>query len=123
MPSSASAPVSYPLRPSTTMLLRLGYLCLSLFIAASSNAQDSEPVTGDSLALEIQLAAGSNLVSLPLVPDTTAMDVLLDPLPSLVLAKDDMGGHYVPGQEITPLSDWSWDQAYSLRLTAPAVLQ
>jgi hypothetical protein len=126
MPLLSPAPVPFPpaLRSLPTMLRRLGgYACLFLAFATVVRAQDTQPVVGDSLALEIQLAAGSNLVSLPLVPDTTSMDALLAPLPSLVLAKDDMGKHYMPGQEIAPLSEWSWAEAYSIRLAAPAVLQ
>jgi len=118
MPLTVSALASFLFRLPLPLLF--GSICLFLFAAVSSYAQDSAPVTGDPFTLEVQLDTGSNLVSLPLVPDTTSMDALLGPLPSLVLAKDDMGHHYVPGQEIDPLSEWSWDEAYSIRLAAPA---
>ena len=98
-------------------------MCLFLALASSGQAQDTQPTTGAPLALEIQLDTGNNLISLPLVPASAEMDALLGPLSSLVLAKDDMGGHYVPGQEIYPLQAWAWSEAYSLHLTEPAVLQ
>lgn len=120
-----AAPPFVPSPMPSRLVLLLRAACIGFLLATSpfALAQDDSPALGARVSLDIELAAGSNLVSLPLVPDTTAMDVLVGSIPELVLAKNDMGEHYMPGQEIDPLSEWAWYEAYSVLVSAPTVLQ
>ena len=101
-----------------------GLLALvSTFTATSALAQSSVPATGEVASYNIALAEGDNLISLPVVPDTSAVEsVVAQILEKLTLVQDDLGRYFMPAQEIAGLADWSWEEAYQVKVSAPATL-
>jgi hypothetical protein len=103
-------------------LSRLAALFL-LVAAPSAFAQTSSPPTGAVMSYDIDLEEGSNLVSFPVVPDTAAVDfIVAEILEELTLIQDDMGRYFMPAQEIADLDAWSWEEAYSVNVSAPVTL-
>ena len=75
------------------------------------------------MTFEIGLREGSNLVSLPILPDTSAFQLVTESIASrLILAQDDMGKHFVPMQGVEDLQRWSWDEAYRVVVNGPSML-
>lgn len=92
-------------------------------LALPALAQSSQPVTGAVASYDIALDEGDNIVSLPVVPDTSAVElVIAQILEELTLVQDDVGRYFVPAQEIADLQDWSWEEAYSVKVSAPTTL-
>lgn len=88
-----------------------------------ARAQGGQPALGGTATFHIDLHAGSNLVSLPVRPDSAAVEtVLADLSPLLTLIQDDDGRYFIPSQGIAQLGRWSWDQAYRVVTTGAATL-
>lgn len=103
--------------------LAVAAVLLAGLAAPSALAQSSVPTTGEVVSYDIELQEGSNLVSLPVLPDTSAMElVVADILQALTLVQDDMGRYFMPTQDITDLDTWSWEDAYSVKVPAPTTL-
>jgi fibronectin type 3 domain-containing protein len=88
--------------------------------AAPALAQDGQPATGATTTFQIELTEGSNLVSLPALPDSMRVAAIVaDVLPHLTFVQDDAGRYFIPVQGIDGIGAWRWDEAYRIEVTAP----
>ena len=109
----------YTLRTASLLALSLTLYAATLY-AAPALAQNGQPATGAPMTFQIELAEGSNLVSLPALPDSMRVGAIVaDALPHLTLVQDDAGHYFVPAQGIDGIGTWAWDEAYRITVTAP----
>lgn len=98
-------------------------IVLGVAFPLPARAQGGQPALGGTTTFHIDLQAGSNLVSLPVRPDSAAVEaVFADLFPLLTLIQDDDGRYFIPDQGIAQLGRWSWDQAYRVVTTDAATL-
>lgn len=99
--------------------LLAGALCL----AAPALSQGGQPATGATVVYQVELEAGSNLVSLPIVPSNPVVtDIMAGALPQVTLVQSETGRYLIPSQGIDELDPWAWDEAYKVEVTAPTTL-
>ena len=95
-------------------------LALSLTLYAAPALAQNEPTTGATATFQIELAEGSNLVSLPALPDSMRVGAIVaDVLPHLTFVQDDAGHYFIPAQGIDGIGTWAWEEAYRITVTAP----
>lgn len=83
----------------------------------------AQPSTGERQTYLIELEPGVNLVSLPVVPDVTAMSAIVSGMgPEVSLIQDDRGRHTIPSLEIDDIGAWKWSEAYKVHTTAATSL-
>ena len=116
-----------PAAKGPTLISRLELLAatlvLSVFISPLSLAQSSHPATGAPASYQIELEPGTNLVSLPVVPNNPSVSAIASGiLPSLTFVQNEMGEYYVPSQGINDLGRWAGDEAYKIEVSSPATL-
>ena len=100
--------------------LRTALLLALCLTSSAAIAQDGQPATGATTTFQIDLAPGSNLVALPLLPDSVRMGaVLTGVLPNLTFVQDDAGRYFIPAQGIDGIGTWAWNEAYKIEVSAP----
>ena len=100
--------------------LRTAVLLALCLTSPAAIAQDGQPATGATTTFQIELAPGSNLVALPLLPDSVRMGaVLAGVLPNLTFVQDDAGRYFIPVQGIDGIGTWAWNEAYKIEVSSP----
>ena len=98
----------------------LGALCALCLTTSVALAQDEPPATGAATSFLVDLTQGSNLVALPVLPDSTRIGALMEgALPNLTFVQDDSGRYFLPAQGIDGIGAWSWDEAYRIEVSSP----
>ncbi len=97
-----------------TLAQFVGFVTLAaLFLYAAPTL--AQPSTGERQTYLIELQAGVNLISLPVVPDATGVGTVISNIVSeLSLIQDDRGHHVIPELAIDDIGAWKWNEAYKV---------
>ena len=94
-------------------------LATALFLAGPAGAQDN-PRLGGVTRQSLTFEAGTQLVSLRVLPDDASLDAIFgDAVRHVEFVKDVDGRTYFPSHGVRDLQSWDWRQALVVRATAP----